>query len=68
MDAEDQARLLVDLDPLTWRHIGHFFDPGQYIRMARPGEHGLFILHDQGTVLILHAAHRRSQAYWCWLG
>jgi hypothetical protein len=42
---------LVDLDPLTWRQIGRFFDPGQYLRTAQPGEHGLFILHEAGTVL-----------------
>jgi len=42
---------LVDLDPETWRQIGHFFDPGQYLRAAQPGEHGLFILHQAATVL-----------------
>jgi hypothetical protein len=42
---------LVDLDPRTWRAIGGFFDPGQYIRAAQPGEHGLFVLHDGGRVL-----------------
>ncbi|HTK07557.1 MAG TPA: hypothetical protein VL485_10335 [Ktedonobacteraceae bacterium] len=42
---------LVDLDPVTWRHLGHFFAPGQYVRSAQPGEHGLFVLHEQGTVL-----------------
>lgn len=42
---------LVDLDPLTWRQIGRFFDPGQYLRAAQPGEHGLFVLHEHGTVL-----------------
>lgn len=42
---------LVDLDPVTWRQIGRFFDPGQYLRTAQPGEHGLFILHEQGNVL-----------------
>jgi hypothetical protein len=41
---------LVDLDPVTWRHIGHFFNPGQYLRTAQPDEHGLFILHEEGTV------------------
>lgn len=42
---------LVDLDPRTWRAIGRFFDPGQYIRAAQPGEHGLFVLHDGARVL-----------------
>lgn len=42
---------LVDLDPVTWRQIGRFFDPGQYLRAAQPGEHGLFVLHECGTVL-----------------
>jgi len=42
---------LVDLDPRTWRAIGGFFDPGQYIRAAEPGERGLFVLHDGGRVL-----------------
>src|SRR5579885_118170 len=41
---------LVDLDPGTWRQIGRFFDPGQYLRAAQPGEHGLFILHERGLV------------------
>lgn len=42
---------LVDLDPVTWRQLGRFFDPGQYLRAAQPGEHGLFLLHDGGKVL-----------------
>jgi len=42
---------MVDLDPVTWRQIGRFFDPGQYLRAAQPGEHGLFVLHESGTVL-----------------
>jgi hypothetical protein len=42
---------VADLDPATWRAIGHFFDPGQYIRAVQPGEHGLFLLHDNGTLL-----------------
>jgi hypothetical protein len=42
---------LVDLDPRTWRNLGRFFDPGQYIRAAQPGEHGLFVLHDDGRVM-----------------
>ncbi|HEV2579828.1 MAG TPA: hypothetical protein VGT44_03155 [Ktedonobacteraceae bacterium] len=42
---------VVDLDPVTWRHLGPFFEPQQYIAAAQPGEHGLFVLHDQGQVL-----------------
>jgi len=42
---------LVDLDPRTWRAIGRFFDPGNYIRAAQPGERGLFVLHDGRRVL-----------------
>lgn len=42
---------VVDLDPVTWRRIGRFFDPGQYLRAVQPDEHGLFVLHEQGNVL-----------------
>ncbi|HEX7737651.1 MAG TPA: hypothetical protein VF458_22570 [Ktedonobacteraceae bacterium] len=42
---------LVDLDAVTWRQLGRFFDPGQYLRAAQPGEHGLFLLHECGKVL-----------------
>jgi hypothetical protein len=38
-----------DLDPVTWRAIGRFFLPAQYIAAAQPGEHGLFVLHDAGN-------------------
>jgi hypothetical protein len=41
--------LLQDLDPRTWRAIGHLFPPAQYVAAARPGEHGLFVLHEAGT-------------------
>jgi hypothetical protein len=47
----DPCWQLVDLDALTWRQIGRFFEPGQYLRAAQPGEHGLFVLHERGTVL-----------------
>jgi hypothetical protein len=40
---------LEDLDPRTWRAIGRFFMPDQYIAAAQPGEHGLFVLHDDGA-------------------
>ncbi|MBX3071093.1 MAG: hypothetical protein KF883_11380 [Thermomicrobiales bacterium] len=42
---------LVDLDPRTWRAIGQYFPPGQYIRAGSPDEHGLFVLHERGDVL-----------------
>jgi hypothetical protein len=42
---------VIDLDPVTWRHLGPFFEPQRYIAAAQPGEHGLFILHDTGFVL-----------------
>lgn len=45
----DPDWLLEDLDPVTWRNIGRYFMPTQYIAAAQPGEHGLFILHDGGT-------------------
>lgn len=42
---------VVDLDPVTWRNLGRFIEPAQYVRAAQPGEHGLFVLHDAGRVL-----------------
>jgi hypothetical protein len=42
---------VIDLDPHTWRSLGRFFRPEQYIRAAQPGEHGLFILHENGKLL-----------------
>ena len=42
---------VIDLDPHTWRALGRFFGPQQYIRAAQPGEHGLFILHENGKLL-----------------
>ncbi len=44
----DPHWLLEDLDPRTWRAIGRFFMPAQYIMAAQPGERGLFVLHDGG--------------------
>jgi hypothetical protein len=41
---------VVDLDPVTWREIGRFFDPGHYLRTVQAGEHGLFVLHERGNV------------------
>ncbi|HEY7122586.1 MAG TPA: hypothetical protein VH540_01425 [Ktedonobacterales bacterium] len=42
---------VIDLDPVTWRHLGPFFEPHRYIAAAQPGEHGLFVLHDAGKLL-----------------
>jgi len=42
---------VVDLDPVTWRNLGPFLEPGNYIRTAQPNEKGLFVLHDDGKVL-----------------
>ena len=42
---------VIDLDPVTWRNIGRFIEVAQYVRAAQPGEHGLFIVHDNGRVL-----------------
>ncbi len=42
---------VIDLDPVTWRNLGHFFEPWQYIAAAQPGERGLFVLHDHGRLL-----------------
>lgn len=42
---------VIDLDPVTWRNLGPFFEPKRYIAAAQPGEHGLFVLHDHGRVL-----------------
>jgi hypothetical protein len=42
---------LVDLDPRTWRNLGHLIEPGRYISAAQPGEHGLFVLHDGQQIL-----------------
>src|SRR5512139_2793404 len=42
---------VVDLDPVTWRNLGRFINVTQYVCAAQPGEHGLFILHDEGRVL-----------------
>ena len=42
---------VIDLDPVTWRNLGPFFQPQDYIAAAQPDEHGLFILHDRGQLL-----------------
>ena len=47
----DPTWQVSDLDPVTWRNLGRFFNPQQYIRAAQPDEHGLFVLHDDGHVL-----------------
>ncbi len=47
----DPTWQVSDLDPVTWRNLGRFFNPQQYISAAQPDEHGLFVLHDGGLVL-----------------
>jgi len=42
---------IIDLDPHTWRTIGNFLELQKYFRAAQPGEHGLFVLHDNGKLL-----------------
>jgi hypothetical protein len=51
---------VIDLDPVTWRNLGPFFEPQRYIAAAQPGEHGLFILHDHGQVLKVVDTQTRS--------
>jgi hypothetical protein len=46
----DPEWVLEDLDPRTWRAIGHLFTPAQYVAAAHPGEHGLFVLHQAGRL------------------
>lgn len=53
---------VVDCDPVTWRNLGRFIEVGQYVRAAQPGEHGLFIVHDQGRVLKIFDTDRRARA------
>jgi len=56
----DPDWVLEDLDPATWRAIGRFFMPSQYIAAAQPGERGLFVLHDDGMLLrVVDDAGRR---------
>ncbi|HEU5099307.1 MAG TPA: hypothetical protein VFU22_09825 [Roseiflexaceae bacterium] len=42
---------VVDLDPRTWRNIGHLIEPARYVSAAQPGERGLFVLHDGARIL-----------------
>lgn len=42
---------VVDLDPVTWRHLGRFLEPRHYIAAAQTDERGLFVLHEGGRVL-----------------
>ena len=53
---------VVDLDPVTWRNLGRFIDVGQYVCAAQPGEHGLFIVHDNGRVLKVFDTDRGAPA------
>jgi hypothetical protein len=53
---------VVDLDPVTWRNIGRFINVPQYVSAAQPGEHGLFIVHDQGRVLKVFDTDRNARS------
>ena len=53
---------VVDLDPVTWRNLGHFIDVPRYVRAAQPGEHGLFIVHDHGRVLKVFDTDRNGRS------
>jgi hypothetical protein len=53
---------VVDLDPVTWRNIGHFINVPQYVRAVQPGEHGLFIVHDNGRVLKVFDTDRSARS------
>ena len=53
---------VVDLDPVTWRNLGRFINVPQYVRAAQPGEHGLFIVHDQGRVLKIFDTDRSARS------
>jgi len=53
---------VVDCDPVTWRNLGRFIDVPQYVSAAQPGEHGLFIVHDQGRVLKVFDTDHRGRS------
>jgi hypothetical protein len=53
---------VVDLDPVTWRNLGQFINVAQYVRAAQPGEHGLFIVHDNGRVLKIFDTDRSARS------
>jgi hypothetical protein len=53
---------VVDLDPVTWRNIGHFINVPQYVCAVQPGEHGLFIVHDGGRVLKVFDTQRGARS------
>jgi len=42
---------VVDLDPVTWRNLGPYFDPRNFTTRGDPSERTLSILHDGGCVL-----------------
>jgi hypothetical protein len=52
---------VIDLDPVTWRNLGPFFEPQRYIAAAQPDEHGLFVLHDTGFVLKVVDTERKDR-------
>lgn len=53
---------VVDLDPVTWRNLGRFINVPQYVRAAQPGEHSLFIVHENGRVLKVFDTDRSARA------
>lgn len=53
---------VADLDPRTWRNLGRFFEPGQYIRASEPGEHTLYVLHDDGRPLNVYDSQNGQRA------
>jgi hypothetical protein len=53
---------VVDLDPVTWRNLGRFINVPQYVSAAQPGEHGLFVVHDQGRVLKIFDTERSARS------
>ncbi len=53
---------VVDCDPVTWRNLGRFINVPQYVRAAQPGEHGLFLVHDQGRVLKVFDTDRGARS------
>jgi hypothetical protein len=53
---------LQDLDPVTWRNLGPYFEPENYIRTAQPGERGLFVLHEEGKPLRVFDTEKGERA------
>lgn len=58
----DPSWQVVDLDPRTWRAIGHLLNPANYVRATRDGERALFVLHDGGAPLNVYDSARGRRA------